>query len=77
MSALGKITVRSIFDLTTEEAWRILAELLGEEIPSLEAVQNEDWGRDYILQKLLSLPPHTLGELGLYIPNDSEQDTED
>ena len=63
---------RSLLDLTTEEAWRILAEALGEEVPPLEAVQNEDWGRDYLLQKLMSLPADTLRKLGLYIPESSE-----
>jgi hypothetical protein len=41
---------RSIFDLTTEEAYGIVSEQLGHELPPLDAVENEDWGRDYVLQ---------------------------
>ena len=51
--------LRSIHDLTTEEAYR-LAEHFGHELPPLEAVENEDWGRDYVLQQLLE---HTSSEL--------------
>jgi hypothetical protein len=42
--------MRSIFDLTTEEAYRIVTEHFGHELPPLDAVENEDWGRDYVLQ---------------------------
>jgi hypothetical protein len=52
--------VRSIFDLTTEEAYRLVTECFAQDLPPLEAVENEDWGRDYVLQKLLE---HTEAEL--------------
>jgi hypothetical protein len=52
--------MRAIYELTTEEAYRIVAEQFGHELPPLEAVENEDWGRDYVLQKLLE---HTEAEL--------------
>jgi hypothetical protein len=42
--------VRSIHDLTTEEAYRLVSEHFGHELPPLDAVENEDWGRDYVLQ---------------------------
>ena len=51
---------RSIHDLTTEEAYRLVAEHFGHEMPPLEAVENEDWGRDYVLQILVQ---HTAPEL--------------
>jgi hypothetical protein len=51
---------RGVYDLTTEEAYRVAAERFGHELPPLEAVENEDWGRDYVLQKLLE---HTSEEL--------------
>jgi hypothetical protein len=53
-------SLRSVYDLTTEEAYRIAAEHFGHELPPLDAVENEDWGRDYVLQKLLQ---HTEQEL--------------
>lgn len=52
--------MRSIYDLTTEEAYRIVREQLGHPLPPLEAVENEDWGRDYVLQHFLL---HTAEEL--------------
>jgi hypothetical protein len=53
-------TLRSVYDLTTEEAYRLAAEHFGHDLPPLEAVENEDWGRDYVLQRLLE---HTSPEL--------------
>jgi hypothetical protein len=38
--------MRSIYDLSTEDAYRIVAEVFGHRLPPLEAVENEDWGRD-------------------------------
>jgi hypothetical protein len=57
--------MRSIYELTTAEAYRLVAEELGRELPPLEAIENEDWGRDYVLQHLLALSPTELTELGL------------
>ncbi len=62
--------MRSIFELSTSEVWHLLAEKLTEEVPPLEAVENEDWGRDYLLQRLLAQPPDRLAKLGIYIPTD-------
>jgi hypothetical protein len=52
--------MRSTYDLTTEEAYRLAAEHFGHALPALEAVENEDWGRDYVLQVILE---HTDAEL--------------
>jgi hypothetical protein len=54
------MTPRSIHDLTTEEAYRIATEHFRDELPPLDAIENEDWGRDYVLQKLLE---HSTSEL--------------
>jgi hypothetical protein len=61
----GGPALRSIHDLTTEEAYRIAAERCGESLPPLDAVENEDWGRDYVLQRLVALGDETLASLGL------------
>jgi len=37
--------MRSIFELSTEEAYRLVSEHFGHRLPSLDAVENEDWGR--------------------------------
>ena len=61
--------MRSIHDLTTEEAYRLVAEHFGHELPPLAAVENEDWGRDYVLQKLLEHTPEELLAIGLVMEN--------
>ncbi len=57
--------MRSIHDLTTEEAYQLVAEKLGASLPPLDAVENEDWGRDYVLQHFERLAPAELAALGL------------
>ncbi len=61
------MAMRSIYELTTEEAYHIVAEQFGHELPPLDAVENEDWGRDYVLQKLLEHAPEELAAVGLFI----------
>lgn len=62
--------MRSIYDLTTEEAYRIVRDHFGHELPPLEAVENEDWGRDYVLQKLLQHSAQELLAIDLVVSND-------
>jgi len=57
--------MRSIYDLTTEEAYRVVHETLGHELPPLDAVENEDWGRDYVLQHFLKHSKEELNAIGL------------
>ena len=57
--------MRSIFDLTTEEAYRIVRDRLGHDLPPLEAIENEDWGRDFVLQHFQDLTEEELAGLGL------------
>lgn len=59
--------LRSIHDLTTEEAYRLVSEHLGHALPPLDAVENEDWGRDYVLQMLLQHDKAELLSLGLFV----------
>ena len=35
--------MRCIYELTTEEAYRLVREVFGHELPPLNAVENEDW----------------------------------
>lgn len=57
--------MRSIHDLTTEEAYRVVSEQLGHPLPPLQAVENEDWGRDYVLQHFQRHRAEELAALGL------------
>jgi len=57
--------LRNILDLTTEEAYHLATATLGHELPPLEAIENEDWGRDYVLQTLQQHTDDELARLGL------------
>lgn len=65
--------LRSIDDLTTAEAYLIVTEHFGHELPSLEAVENEDWGRDYVLQQLLRHSIEELRQVGLTVEPTEER----
>jgi hypothetical protein len=55
-----------IVELGVSEAYEILAERFGvTDLPPLEALENEDWGRDYLLSRFLQVPPAMLAEAGL------------
>ncbi|MBM4072684.1 MAG: hypothetical protein FJ271_27720 [Planctomycetes bacterium] len=57
--------MRSIFDLTTEEAYSLVHDVFGHELPPLDAVENEDWGRDYVLQHFQLHSEAELAKAGL------------
>jgi len=57
--------MRSVYDLTTEEAYRLVRDHFGHELPPLDAVENEDWGRDYVLQHLQRHSAEELATVGL------------
>lgn len=61
----GGQAMRSIHDLTTEEAYRLVAERFGHALPPLDAVENEDWGRDYVLQHFQRHTAEELADAGL------------
>lgn len=62
----------SIFELGVAEAYCLLAERFGHaDLPPLDAIENEDWGRDFLLSRLLEVPSESLAEEGLYLPEQS------
>ena len=69
---MGRLT--PIVELGVAEAFAILTEQLGvsrEGLPPLDAIENEDWGRDLLLSKLQEIDARTLAAIGL-----SRQDAE-
>jgi hypothetical protein len=55
-----------IVELGVAEAHAILTQHFGATgLPPLDAVENEDWGRDYLLSRLNELPDWALEEAGL------------
>jgi hypothetical protein len=59
------LRMKSIYELTTEEAYRIVADHFGHPLPPLDAVENEDWGRDYVLQHFQQHSDDELAAVGL------------
>jgi hypothetical protein len=57
-----------IVELGVSEAYEILTGRFGvTDLPPLESIENEDWGRDYLLARFLELPRAALAEAGLSI----------
>jgi hypothetical protein len=57
-----------IVELGVAEAYDLLVERFGlTGLPPLEAIENEDWGRDFLLSRFLDLPPEALAEAGLCV----------
>jgi hypothetical protein len=60
-----------IVELGVSEAYMILTGRFGvTNLPPLESIENEDWGRDYLLCRFLELPHSALAEAGLCISVD-------
>ena len=54
-----------IVELGVTEAYDILTRHFGVVgLPPLDAIENEDWGRDYLLTRLFELPAAELAEPG-------------
>ena len=60
-----------IVELGVAEAYQILAhDLRHSPLPPLDAIENEDWGRDWLLSTLLEYPAEVLARLGLTATDD-------
>jgi hypothetical protein len=58
--------LRPLVDLSVAEAHAILIDRLGRaDVPDLDSVENEDWGRDLVLSRLHDLSDDELAALGL------------
>ena len=54
-----------IVELGVAEAYEILTEHFGVTgLPPLDCIENEDWGRDYLLSRFWDLPASALAEAG-------------
>jgi hypothetical protein len=63
-----------IVELGVSEAYEVLTERFGvTDLPPLESIENEDWGRDYLLSRFLQLPRPALAEAGLSIEPAAEE----
>lgn len=60
------MTLKPVVELGVDEAYQILTERFGvTDLPPLEAIENEDWGRDSLLSRFESIPASALAEVGL------------
>ena len=64
-----------VVELGVAEAYALLTERFGlTDLPPLDAIENEDWGRDLLLSRFLSFPAEALAEAGITLrdgPEDS------
>ncbi len=74
------MALTSIFELGVAEAHALLRDRFGlTELPPLDAIENEDWGRDYLLSHLGGLSAEALASAGLTLadtpfPHDESED---
>jgi hypothetical protein len=60
------MNLRPIVELGVAEAYAILSARPGaEDLPPLDAIENEDWGRDWLLSRFEAIPADELAALGL------------
>jgi hypothetical protein len=70
---MGRLT--PIVQLGVAEAYEILIERFGLEpgsLPPLEAIENEDWGRDLLLSRFLEIPAQALAAAGICLDESEE-----
>jgi hypothetical protein len=55
-----------VVELGVAEAYALLTERFGQaDLPPLEAIEHEDWGRDLVLSRFQDVPAAALAEAGL------------
>jgi len=60
------VALTPIVELGVAEAYDLLVGRFGVAgLPPLEAIENEDWGRDYLLSRLLEIPAAALAAAGV------------
>ncbi len=70
-------SLKPLVELGVDEAYAILVAREGSAgLPPLEAIENEDWGRDALLSRFLDWPTSALAEAGLTL-RDHEADPMD
>jgi hypothetical protein len=55
-----------VVELGVAEAYAILTDHFGlRDLPPLDAIENEDWGRDYLLGRFFEFTPEALAAAGV------------
>jgi hypothetical protein len=62
------MSLTPLVELGVSEAYAILTGHFGmNDLPPLDSLENEDWGRDYLLSRFLELSRSALVEAGLCV----------
>lgn len=69
--------LKPVVELGVAEAYAILAARPGSSLPPLEAIENEDWGRDWLLGRFEDFSVEELAALGLYWDDGSDDSAAD
>jgi hypothetical protein len=65
------MVLKPIVELGVAEAYDILVGRFGVRcLPPLDAIENEDWGRDLLLSRFFELPADELAEAGLTVEDE-------
>jgi hypothetical protein len=65
----------SIFELGVSEAYAILTERFGQtDLPPLDAIENDVWGRDLLLSRFLVIPAEALAGAGITLCAEEGED---
>jgi hypothetical protein len=60
-----------VTDLGVAEAYELLTQRFGvDDLPPLDAIENEDWGRDMLLSRFEAIPAEALAEVGIVFERD-------
>ena len=60
------MALKPVVELGVEEAYRLLTGHFGvADLPPLDAIENEDWGRDWLLSRFETIPADELAAIGL------------
>jgi hypothetical protein len=60
------VALTPVVELGVAEAYSILVERFGlSDLPPLDAIENEDWGRDFLLSRFLEIPAERLAKAGV------------
>jgi hypothetical protein len=67
------VALTPIVELGVADAYAILTERFGlTDLPPLDAIENEDWGRDLLLSRLYEIPAAALAAAGLSLADNTD-----
>jgi hypothetical protein len=67
-----------VVELGVSEAYVLLTERFGvNDLPPLDAIENEDWGRDLLLSRFLTIPADVLAAAGVTLCDAAEENEGD